>query len=355
MVKWKFELGAFALLALVFVSIMVCHIYVWKESIQLPELQNAFLKKSVSALKIPLNPAPTVTVDRNTIRVMIASEGGRLVGMIAAIHSIISNTVLPVLFYLVTSREDAPSLRTWILESKLKGISFVIRSLTEDKFMDKNIKLARLYIPLLFPEIKGMLIYIDDDCIIQGDIKHLAELKPQNGHYGIFSSDCNSVSKRFSISPNTYSSYINFNNRRIKALQMSPGACSFNTGVFVVNMTEWKLNNITERLLYWANLNANETLGSHLVNEGAQPPIMIVFYHKITNLEPLWNVRHLGITSGSRYSSRFLKHAKLLHWDGPFKPWSRRSSHTAFWEHYYIPDPTGKFRLIRRKPILSVK
>lgn len=57
----------------------------------------------------------------------------------------------------------------------------------------------------------------------------------------------------------------------------------------------------------------------------------------------------LGATgAGNRYSAQFVKAAKLLHWNGHYKPWGRTSSFSDIWDKWYIPDPTGKFHTIRR-------
>lgn len=61
------------------------------------------------------------------------------------------------------------------------------------------------------------------------------------------------------------------------------------------------------------------------------------------------SVHFSGVTgAGSRYSSQFVKAAKLLHWNGHYKPWGRGSSFTDVWDKWFIPDPTGKFHPVRR-------
>lgn len=52
--------------------------------------------------------------------------------------------------------------------------------------------------------------------------------------------------------------------------------------------------------------------------------------------------------AANRYSSQFISAAKLLHWNGHYKPWGRSSSYVDVWDKWYIPDPTGKFHPIRR-------
>ncbi|GLD75442.1 glycosyltransferase 8 domain-containing protein 2 [Lates japonicus] len=49
----------------------------------------------------------------------------------------------------------------------------------------------------------------------------------------------------------------------------------------------------------------------------------------------------------ARYSESFLQEAHLLHWNGPFKPWNYPAVHLDRWEKWFIPDPSGKFSLVR--------
>ncbi len=42
----------------------------------------------------------------------------------------------------------------------------------------------------------------------------------------------------------------------IKKLGMRANTCSFNPGVFVANLTEWKQQNITSQLEFWMERNA---------------------------------------------------------------------------------------------------
>lgn len=52
--------------------------------------------------------------------------------------------------------------------------------------------------------------------------------------------------------------------------------------------------------------------------------------------------------AANRYSVQFLNAAKLLHWNGHYKPWGRLSSFSEVWDKWYIPDPLDKFHPIRR-------
>lgn len=55
----------------------------------------------------------------------------------------------------------------------------------------------------------------------------------------------------------------------------------------------------------------------------------------------------LGWSPNVHYSDSFLQEAHLLHWNGPFKPWSYPAVHVDLWEKWFIPDPSRKFSLAR--------
>lgn len=56
-------------------------------------------------------------------------------------------------------------------------------------------------------------------------------------------------------SQTVYFKYVNLSNNRIKLLGIEPTECSFNTGVYVFDVDQWRERNITSQLEYWMNLN----------------------------------------------------------------------------------------------------
>uniref|UniRef100_A0A452RAF9 Glycosyltransferase 8 domain-containing protein 1 n=1 Tax=Ursus americanus TaxID=9643 RepID=A0A452RAF9_URSAM len=309
---------------------------------------------------------------------------------------------------LKTIRYKIVNFDTKLLEGKVK----------EDPDQGESIKpltFARFYLPVLVPSAKKA-IYMDDDVIVQGTkdchhqccslsmvwevvavllypIKHpnwedwasLRQLKVsilttkkcksytlsisgdilalyntplKPGHAAAFSEDCDSASTKVVIrgagNQYNYIGYLDYKKERIRKLSMKASTCSFNPGVFVANLTEWKKQNITNQLEKWMKLNVEEGLYSRtLAGSTTTPPLLIVFYQQHSTIDPMWNVRHLGSSAGKRYSPQFVKAAKLLHWNGHFKPWGRTASYSDVWEKWYIPDPTGKFSLIRRHMEIS--
>uniref|UniRef100_A0A8C9FAN3 Glycosyltransferase 8 domain-containing protein 1 n=1 Tax=Pavo cristatus TaxID=9049 RepID=A0A8C9FAN3_PAVCR len=316
---------------------------------------------------IPAAPQ-RLTDDRNDqeISVVIAASDERLGGAIAAMNSIYRNTRSNVVFYIVTLNDTVDHLRLWLRNTALKNLRYQILSfdprVLEGKVQVdpqkadsiKPLTFARFYLPSLVPHAEKA-IYVDDDVIVQDDILELYNTPLKPGHAAAFSDDCDSTTNKVAVrgagNQYNYIGFLDYKKETIRKLAMKANTCSFNPGVFVANLTEWKLQNITKQLEKWMTLNVAEELYSRtLAGSITTPPLLIVFYKQHSSIDPLWNVRHLGSNAGKRYSPQFVKAAKLLHWNGHFKPWGRTASYAEVWEKWYVPDPTGKFSLIRRHP-----
>nr|XP_060515612.1 glycosyltransferase 8 domain-containing protein 2 [Panthera onca] len=251
--------------------------------------------------------------------------------------------------------------RKWIEHSKLREINFKIVEFNPIVLKGKvrpdssrpellqPLNFVRFYLPLLIHQHEKV-IYLDDDVIVQGDIQELYDTTLALGHAAAFSDDCDLPSaqdmNRFVGLQNTYMGYLDYRKKTIKDLGISPSTCSFNPGVIVANMTEWKHQRITKQLEKWMQKNVEENLYSSSLGGGvATSPMLIVFHGKYSTINPLWHIRHLGWNPDTRYSEHFLQEAKLLHWNGRHKPWDFPSVHNDLWESWFVPDPAGIFKL----------
>ncbi|XP_062505661.1 glycosyltransferase 8 domain-containing protein 1-like isoform X2 [Corticium candelabrum] len=301
------------------------------------------------------------TGDPTAVHIMICSDENTLGGMVALINSIRLHTNTSVIFHLVTDEASHNHLKTWIEQTDLKGIKreiivfdenrvagkYVVRS--SNQRLKSPLNYARFYIPYLLPDFNGRLIYIDDDCIVQGDIKELAAVSISDDHLAAFSDDCSAIAKRFNLFRNNFFRFLNYANERVQKLGISPQTCSFSAGVFVADVKRWREHDVTIKLEYWSELNTRENIyGGQDGGGGSQPPMMIVFHNKYSRLDPMWHVRHLGWSTGSRYSRQFLQEAHLLHWNGGYKPWGSPAQYVDIWDKYYIPDPTRQFKPMRK-------
>ncbi|KAK2862326.1 hypothetical protein Q5P01_001859 [Channa striata] len=299
------------------------------------------------------------------IPVLITAVEERLGGVIAVMNSVYQNSKANVVFTIVTLNDTVDHLNTWLSRTKLKNIKYNIvlfnteplsGRISKDPQVLEAVKLlsfARFYLPAYIPNAEKA-IYLDDDIIVQGDIQELYETNLKPGHAAAFSDDCDSASAKGIVrgagNQNNYIGYLDFKKEAIKKLGMRANTCSFNPGVIIANLTEWKNQNITRQLEHWMELNTQEDLYSKTLAESiSTPPLLIVFYKRHATIDPMWHVRHLGATgAGNRYSPQFVKAAKLLHWNGHYKPWGRPSSFFDVWDKWFIPDPTGKFHPVRR-------
>lgn len=127
---------------------------------------------------------------------------------------------------------------------------------------------------------------------------------------------------------------------------MRANTCSFNPGVIVANLTEWRNQNISRQLEHWMELNTQyvthtgEKMGEYeaafpaknqdllrltlieqncnlvhwlclcwaesvgflredlysktLAESITTPPLLIVFYKRHSTIDPMWHIRHLG-------------------------------------------------------------
>ncbi|XP_065842380.1 glycosyltransferase 8 domain-containing protein 2-like [Oscarella lobularis] len=320
-------------------------------------------KGTVTCLKDPSCDKDPIIIDYNVadVHVMICADSPSLMGLIALVNSIRKNTNATVMYHLVTDDKTVHHLKEWIERTELSVIKrniivfnpklvegeIIVRGYR--KSLASPLNYARLFLPQLLPNFNGRLVYIDADCIVQGDVRELAKTYIAKEHWAAFSDDCSAIAKRFNLFQNSYVRFLNYANQHVQKLGIPPDTCSFNTGVFVTDVFKWRENSISEKLEEWNVLNVKENLWGGQSGGGAsQPPVMIVFHQKYSRLDPLWHVRHLGWSAGSRYSRHFLSEAKLVHWNGQFKPWGNPSQYHDMWDKYFVSDPLGEQRPVRK-------
>ncbi|RVE72600.1 hypothetical protein OJAV_G00040550 [Oryzias javanicus] len=279
-----------------------------------------------------LSPDPEPRRRGEEIPVLLTAAEDRLGAVIAAMNSVYHNTKANVVFTVVALNGTVDHLKEWLSKTKLKKVKIKILVFEPSLFSSRISKepqtletsnlltFARFYLPVYIPGAEKA-IYLDDDIIVQGDIKELYDSNLKAGHAAAFSDDCDSGSAKGIIR----------------------GAGNQNNYI-VENQ------NITQQLEHWMELNTREELYSkNLAGSITTPPLLLVFYKRHSSIDPLWHVRHLGTTgAGNRYSPQFVRAAKLLHWNGHYKPWGRLSSFTDVWDKWFIPDPAGKFQPVRR-------
>ncbi|XP_072530041.1 glycosyltransferase 8 domain-containing protein 2 [Salminus brasiliensis] len=298
------------------------------------------------------------------IPVLICASEERVGAAMATINSVYSNTQASVFFYIVTLRDAIRLIRPYIEKTKLKEIRYKILEFNPMVLKGKvkpdssrpdllhPLNFVRFYLPLLDISDHRRIVYLDDDVIVQGDIQELYNIKLEPGHAAAFASDCDLPSTHEMVRSvgmqTTYMGFLDYRKQKVRDLGINPSDCSFNPGVFVADVEEWKKQKITKQLEKWMSINFKENLYSSAMAGGvATPPMLIVFHDRYTTIDPKWHVRHLGWSPDARYDESFLQEAHLLHWNGHFKPWHYPCVHLDLWEKWFIPDPSGKFSLVR--------
>lgn len=300
--------------------------------------------------------ADSLPSSESIAHVCLSIDDETLIGAIAAINSMIQNTRHPVVFHLLVTQDAYANLRRWLYYSELKDINYEVKIFETEKVLEmirvrlgpqelaKPMNYARFYYGEYFPDLHGNVVHIDNDCIVQGDVSELHKTSIAKSSIAAFSDDCSTSAKRFSFIDNSYQHYVNFESDHIKPLKMHRLTCSFNTGVYVFNIDKWRSENVTQDIEHWMILNTKENIyGNEKAGGGSQPPLMIVLYHRWDLLDPLWNVRHLGMTQSKKYFALMIDRAKILHWSGPHKPWSTAAAapFADKWRKYYVADPSA--------------
>uniref|UniRef100_A0A3Q3NK46 Glycosyltransferase 8 domain containing 2 n=1 Tax=Labrus bergylta TaxID=56723 RepID=A0A3Q3NK46_9LABR len=274
---------------------------------------------------------PKLSEADDVVPVIVCASEERMGASMATINSVHSNTDASVFFYIVTLRDAVKLTRLYMEKTKLKGIKYKIVEFNPMVLKGKvkpdssrpdllhPLNFVRYYLPLLEISHKRV-IYLDDDVIVQGDIKDLFNIKLNAGHAAAFATDCDLPSTHEMVRSigmqTTYMGFLDYRKKEVKDLGIHPRDCSFNPGVFVADINEWKKQKITKQLEKWMEENVRQNIYSSAVAGGvATPPMLIVFHKKYTQLDPMWHVRHLGKIN--TYSHReLLQGAHLLHWNG---------------------------------------
>ncbi|KNC77508.1 hypothetical protein SARC_10030 [Sphaeroforma arctica JP610] len=281
---------------------------------------------------------------------MICSDERTIGGMVALVNSILSNTNTTVFFHLVTVKSQMEHLEEWILAALPDIVMEIVpfeADLTERlqlrgntrKELSSALNFARFWMPSLFPHVLGRILYLDDDVIVLGDVNEMKHQPIKKGHVIAASAD----------SKNTIGNFLNFDNPTVQNLGIGKDVQSFNAGVFVCDLDEWRKKNVTENVIYWMERNTKEHIyGGGIAGGASQPPMLIALHGLVTPLAQVWHVRHFGWWMGNHYKLDITKQAKLMHWNGGFKPWkSGKASKFAFvWHKYYFPDPWGQFTVV---------
>ena len=206
------------------------------------------------------------------------------------------------------------------LPDELTNSSFHVRS-DADQRLASPFNFVRFKLHRLLPDI-GKVLYLDTDVIILNDLTNL-----YHRHL------CRSSNKFLAVARRKTSlrRMLNFEHKIVAATGLNPTDKSFNAGVILIHLENWRKHNVDRELERWVKLNSVTDLYKH----GSQPPLLLTFRGVDTYelFDGKWNVEGLG---WKILQLEELRHANILHWTGPQKPWLRSGMYKELWESYDV-------------------
>jgi GDP-mannose transporter len=222
---------------------------------------------------------------------------------------------------------------------------------------------ASFYAAEMLPANTARVIYLDTDVVVLSDLLELMQL-PLGEKALAITYDCAQKFLRTYLAPGPLDPLLARHIPDSAAAALGPQTCTGNRGLVVMDIAAWQRANITATIE--ALLGAWIDSGGNLWHHGvSQPPFLLASANLAKELDPSWNVLGLGRNSMAvREHSSMLKRAtsaqrsaldkylpssgklpfmavgsssaKLLHYNGGFKPWR---AHT--WAHCGSPAGQG--------------
>ncbi|CAI9087099.1 OLC1v1021088C1 [Oldenlandia corymbosa var. corymbosa] len=248
-------------------------------------------------------------------------------------------------FHIVTDRLNYAAMRMWFLENPPLNAAIEVKNVEEFTWLnssyspvlkqlgspsmidyyfktrrgaesDSNLKFRnpkylsimnhlRFYLPQIFPKLDKVL-FLDDDIVVQKDLSGLWSLNLKGKVIGVVET-CGESFHRFDR-------YLNFSNPLISK-KFDPRACGWAFGMNIVDLAQWRRQNITDVYHSWQNLNHDRQLWKL----GTLPPGLITFWNHTYALDRFWHV--LGLGYNPNVNQKDIDRAAVIHYNGNLKPW----------------------------------
>lgn len=327
------------------------------------------------AVTLAATIAPLLPDDNGLIHVCLSTNSVDFRGLFVAINSTLRHASNPdrIKFHVITSASLAPIMRSR-LGIYLHAVNIDIRfNEAVQARIEKSIRYENHswihrreqelwnpfnFVPFFLPEflesvddsvdggIRGdkfelkRIVYLDTDVAVVSDICDLYRIDLR-GHPVAAGEDCNW----------RYTEILG--RHLVQRLGRNEESCDVRRGAMVIDVAQWKANNISQRVEEWTMFWRNST-GRMLWRPGAAPtPWLLAIEGNFVKLDPEWHcsnlgrsfmsfeegahVRHGGFDSKALWNlgikfnsstglmSTYLvlcsERAKLLHFNGPLKPW----------------------------------
>jgi lipopolysaccharide biosynthesis glycosyltransferase len=289
--------------------------------------------------------------EESAVHVVIGADRMHWPGVIAVVNSIRANTKAPgrLRLHLLTPIADEAAFRAFLQCNGLaaaedSGVEIVgfdgqlvplLKVQTKLTNLESPLNFARFYMHRLFPSIHKV-VYLDADVIVRGDIAELFDGSLPGGEL------CAATHRKLTLGAKGVASLRNeklqsqFHSRYGRALPLADRG--FNAGVFVFNLKRWSEMRLTAEVEHWIAANNRDKL--YML--GSQPPLVLAIYgagERCQQLEAEWHLDCLGCMGAGRLKTpQQLDAAKLLHWNGPNKPFKTtagaRRAHRSLFDPY---------------------
>ncbi|KAK4774941.1 hypothetical protein SAY86_009876 [Trapa natans] len=280
----------------------------------------------------------------NLVHVAITLDVEYLRGSIAAIHSVLLNSLCPenVFFHFIVS--EAVSLEN-LVRSTFPQLNFkvyyfepeIVRNLISTSVrhsLEQPLNYARNYLADLLESCVTRVIYLDSDLIVVDDISELWRTTLGSRTIG--------APEYCQANFTNYFTAGFWSSKRFSSTFAGRRPCYFNTGVMVIDLARWRRVGYTKRIERWMEIQKRD----RIYELGSLPPFLLVFAGQVAPIEHRWNQHGLG-GDNVRGSCRNLHPGRvsLLHWSGSGKPWLRLDSDQPcpldlLWERYDLHEKT---------------
>lgn len=191
-------------------------------------------------------------------------------------------------------------------------------SVKNQSALETPLNFVRFYLHELLPSHFEHALYLDADVIVRADLTKLWAHVPSHDNWVCAAVPRPSKTLGGGGMATLRGAKGAFFGRYGVALNLS--AKSINAGILLLNIRSWARLGLTKEVEFWVR----ENNAKGLYHLGSQPPLELATHGRrlpCVHLPPEWHVGCLGCDSNVRPGKKLVRKAKILHWNGPCKPW----------------------------------
>ncbi|MDB4999241.1 MAG: glycosyl transferase, family 8 [Mucilaginibacter sp.] len=301
------------------------------------------------------------------IDVVFSLDANYIQHFCVAVTSLLENNLKNIdRIFLITDIDKKGSLEntfSFILTKYKKEIIYLKfdNSIIKKFKVDSHISQAayyRLFLPEILPVDVDKVLYLDSDIVVNEYLDSLFQLEFKS------STSIKGIVNELKTAPQDPEEFYLFavsevrwqNLNRLQSIGLS-GCKYFNSGVLLINLKKWRVENITKKLISIA-LNYKDKLKFH-----DQDVLNIAFENYWGELNYKFNTVNLDFLEEKVYKKNY----SIIHYTGGSKPWHYRNRHPlklVYWYYlwktpyrYYIPEDITFKSIVKKlfKPLLINK